>query len=116
MAHKFRLKVLFKVTALAALFAYGVAVAKADVQAGCMIALFAAGLTLATLFLRIPSVVWLGMIGGFVLSAIWYWWSDTYHEVVPADRFFEFVVSAIWFSIIAGISAVAAWTILGRTS
>jgi hypothetical protein len=51
MAIRFRLMALFKLTALVALFAFGVSVERVDWQTGVQIKLFAVGLILAWLFL-----------------------------------------------------------------
>jgi hypothetical protein len=96
---RFGLRQLFQITALVALFAFGVAVAETDTQTGTMIALFATALILASVFLGIGREVWIGMAVGFAMSTIWYWWSDTGNRVHPADRLFEFVVYATWFSV-----------------
>jgi hypothetical protein len=105
---RFGLKQLFHVTALVALFAFGIAVAKDDLQTGAMIALSATAAILASVFLRISRQVWVGMAVGIPLSAIWYWWSDTYNKVHPADRFFEFVIYTTWFSVFGITIAILA--------
>src|SRR5688572_28027272 len=113
-APRFRLMQLFKITALVALFAFAVAVGNEDTQTGTMIALFATALILASVFLGISLEVWAGMAIGVLLSAIRYWWSDSYNQVAPPDRLFEFVVSAIWFSVFGGTVAYAARAICSR--
>ena len=76
--------------------------------------LCAVGLTLAMYFLRIPKIVWIGMAGGCLMGAIWYWWSNRYHQIHPADRMFEFVVLTVWCGISAGGAAFVAWAIRRR--
>jgi hypothetical protein len=95
---------------------YGVRVSIEDLQTGSQIALSAIALALAAQFLRVPLDVWAGMAVGFVLGAVWYWWSDTYHQVVPADRLFEFVKSSIWCSVATGFIVFAASTLIRRAN
>jgi hypothetical protein len=95
--------VLFKITALVAVLAYGLGVSRRDLQTGAQISLFAFGLLLATLFLRVAKATWIALTVGFLLGASIYWWTDTYNTVVPADRLFEFVRLTIWCSILTAI-------------
>lgn len=106
---RFSLTQLFGFTTIVALFAFGAGIGQADAQTGFMVALFAAALLLVHVFLRMAAVFWIGLATGFALSAASYWWNDFYNEVHPADRLFEFVARAIWWSVIAAVAIPAAW-------
>ena len=107
MAARFRLASLFKATTLAALFAFGISIARSDPGTGSMIAGFSIVLVLA-LFSRIPRAAWMAQAVGFLMTAVWYWWSGTYHAVHPADRLFYFVVLAVWCSVIVAVTTLIA--------
>jgi hypothetical protein len=114
MALQFRLTQLFKITAIVALIACGLGIAREDMQTGAQISLFAFALLLGTLFLRIGPAIWIGLASGFVFGAIIYWSTDVYNETVPADRLFEFVRLTIWCSILTAIPINLAARILTR--
>ena len=86
-----------------------------DGQTIAMITLVAIGFALTMLFLDIPRAGWIGAAGGFFAGTAWYWWADTYDQVHPADRMFEFVILTFWCSILAGFVAFIAMAILRRT-
>lgn len=99
---RFTLKTHLLFTVFVAVIAFGASMCAKDFQTGAMVVLFATGLMLVWLFLRIPLSAWWGIMGGMLVGAVWYRLSDAYYETVPADRSFELVLRAIWFSVGGG--------------